>query len=103
MTLGGQKAGLERLAVGRTAVACAVVHATLVTWIDAASPSTTAPGLVSAVAWAVTEHPGRCAVAVTLVGWSLWKPRPASRQGAPEGQPSPSVESEALVESPIEL
>ncbi len=88
MATEGQRTGLERLAAGQTVAMAMAIHASMVTWVEFWAPSTTGPGVLSAVAWAVTEHPGRCAVTATLIGWGLWRPDPRGNAG----QRSPSVD-----------
>lgn len=39
-----------------------------------------------ALAWAITEHPGRTALALTMFGWALWNP---SRHGPSTPRPDP--------------
>lgn len=110
MAVGGQSGDLERLAAGRTIAAALAVHAALVTWIEFASPTTTAPGVLSALAWAASEHPGRCAVAATLTGWGVWSPPPptspeqsSSVDTASSANASSSVNTGEGVDDPIEL
>lgn len=105
MGIGGQPGDLERLAAGRTIAAAMAIHAALVTWIEFSAPPTTAPGVLSAFAWAATEHPGRCAVAATLAGWGLWRPHPRARAepSSTSADTSPSVHEGEGVDDPIEL
>ena len=111
MAIGGPPGDLERLAAGRTIAAAVAVHAALVTWIEFSSPSTTAPGVLSAIAWAASEHPGRCALAATLAGWGLWKPHSRARaeslstpaNTSPSVNTPPSVHTGEGVDEPIEL
>ena len=34
----------------------------------------------AALSWAIIEHPGRTALALALLGWALWNPRPCVRR-----------------------
>jgi len=105
MAIGGPPGDLERLAAGRTIAAAMGIHAALVTWIEFSAPSTTVPGVLSAFAWAASEHPGRCAVAATLAGWGLWRPHPRASAEPPSSSVDtpPSANTGEGVDDPIEL